>query len=386
MVIIGCDYHPSFQEIASVDTQTGECGERRLTHREEAEQFYSSLLEVLRARWIPCRRAPPPVRVVDRGRGGDSHETGREAEDRSPGCAVVAATDDGRPLPANLDARCGESQSAATAVASAGADAPAGDEPVAWGSAQRRSATQEGVVASRRPQGTGVDRPGSVGHASTARLTRLTDAEDPATDACAGRGSGEASSDAAVDDASRSRSADRPGVRVGGWNSRTLSLRETDRQQLGSAYWALPSSRTGSSRKVRASAAFDCARAALFTAREASRYRRRRTGVLAAFRTEEAAKLALLPDFSFTLEGGSQSDLLLSVLGLNPWLIHSVLGMFVPIYQGRALRAQIKIATAHHEQSMAYFGAVALRAFDEVEVALTNERLMAELLPHTENA
>jgi hypothetical protein len=35
---------------------------------------------------------------------------------------------------------------------------------------------------------------------------------------------------------------------------------------------------------------------------------------------------------------------------------------------------------------MAYFGAVALRAFDEVEVALTNERLMAELLPHTENA
>jgi outer membrane protein, multidrug efflux system len=29
---------------------------------------------------------------------------------------------------------------------------------------------------------------------------------------------------------------------------------------------------------------------------------------------------------------------------------------------------------------------VALRAFDEVEVALTNERLMGERLPHTENA
>jgi transposase len=40
MLIIGCDYHPGFQQIAFVDTETGECGERRLTHREEAEQFY----------------------------------------------------------------------------------------------------------------------------------------------------------------------------------------------------------------------------------------------------------------------------------------------------------------------------------------------------------
>ena len=32
MLIIGCDYHPSIQQIAWVDTETGECGERRLTH------------------------------------------------------------------------------------------------------------------------------------------------------------------------------------------------------------------------------------------------------------------------------------------------------------------------------------------------------------------
>jgi len=38
-----CDYHPGFQQIAFVDTETGECGERRLTHREEAEQFYGGL-------------------------------------------------------------------------------------------------------------------------------------------------------------------------------------------------------------------------------------------------------------------------------------------------------------------------------------------------------
>jgi len=40
MLIIGCDYHPSVQQIAWVDTETGECGERRLRHRAEAEEFY----------------------------------------------------------------------------------------------------------------------------------------------------------------------------------------------------------------------------------------------------------------------------------------------------------------------------------------------------------
>ena len=43
MLIIGCDYHPGFQQIALVDTETGELEERRLAHREEAEQFYQEL-------------------------------------------------------------------------------------------------------------------------------------------------------------------------------------------------------------------------------------------------------------------------------------------------------------------------------------------------------
>ncbi|PYX26804.1 MAG: hypothetical protein DMG80_20725 [Acidobacteria bacterium] len=43
MKIIGCDYHPGFQQIACVDTDTGEFGERRLERREEAEKFYRDL-------------------------------------------------------------------------------------------------------------------------------------------------------------------------------------------------------------------------------------------------------------------------------------------------------------------------------------------------------
>ncbi len=43
MLIIGRDYHPGFQQIALVDSETGEVNERRLEHREEAEKFYRDL-------------------------------------------------------------------------------------------------------------------------------------------------------------------------------------------------------------------------------------------------------------------------------------------------------------------------------------------------------
>ena len=40
MLIIGCDYHPSAQQIALEDTDTGEVSERRLCHREQAVHPY----------------------------------------------------------------------------------------------------------------------------------------------------------------------------------------------------------------------------------------------------------------------------------------------------------------------------------------------------------
>jgi hypothetical protein len=39
MMVIGCDYHPGFQQLAFVNTETGELEERRLAQREEAELF-----------------------------------------------------------------------------------------------------------------------------------------------------------------------------------------------------------------------------------------------------------------------------------------------------------------------------------------------------------
>jgi len=46
MKIIGCDYHPSWQQICWLDTETGETEERKLEHASgEAERFYRELRE-----------------------------------------------------------------------------------------------------------------------------------------------------------------------------------------------------------------------------------------------------------------------------------------------------------------------------------------------------
>ncbi len=44
MMIIGCDFHPSWQQIEWLDTETGETGERKLVHATgDAKQFYQQL-------------------------------------------------------------------------------------------------------------------------------------------------------------------------------------------------------------------------------------------------------------------------------------------------------------------------------------------------------
>jgi transposase len=49
MLIIGCDFHAGFQQVAMLDTSTAEVSRRRLQHPEEAQAFYAAL--------------PGPVRV-----------------------------------------------------------------------------------------------------------------------------------------------------------------------------------------------------------------------------------------------------------------------------------------------------------------------------------
>ena len=108
--------------------------------------------------------------------------------------------------------------------------------------------------------------------------------------------------------------------------------------------------------------------------------------VLAAFRKQEAARLALLPDLGVSLVGGRLGDNVLSLLRLNPWLVSAAVGMSIPIYEGGALRAKVQIATAEQAQAVAAYGAALLTAFEEVENALANESLVAMRLPFEEAA
>src|SRR5437870_9063809 len=44
MVLIGCDFHPSWQQVSWLDMETGETGEQKLVHAGgEAKQFYEQL-------------------------------------------------------------------------------------------------------------------------------------------------------------------------------------------------------------------------------------------------------------------------------------------------------------------------------------------------------
>jgi transposase len=44
MMIIGCDFHPSWQQVSWLDSESGDCGERKLVHANgDAQQFYKAL-------------------------------------------------------------------------------------------------------------------------------------------------------------------------------------------------------------------------------------------------------------------------------------------------------------------------------------------------------
>ena len=78
MMIIGCDFHPSWQQIAWLDSETGESGERKLVHASgEAQQFYRQLA------------APALIGMEATGQQPVVHRTGR-------GCGAR-----------DLDRRCG---------------------------------------------------------------------------------------------------------------------------------------------------------------------------------------------------------------------------------------------------------------------------------------
>jgi hypothetical protein len=152
MLIIGADYHPSFQQVAFLDTETGECGERKLAHKVEAERFYREV-----------KTNAERVRMEEAGHAGwferllgelnyelwigdpakiRAKRVRKQKNDR-PGCRTPIAVISGGSISTDLDAQSGKPRSATTAMAatSAGADADAIEEPTASHCSERRNST-----------------------------------------------------------------------------------------------------------------------------------------------------------------------------------------------------------------------------------------------------
>ena len=179
MIIIGVDFHPEFQQIASVDTDTGEFQEKRLTHPEEAEKFYRALAgQKVRmgmeasghARWFERLVAELQFEL----RIGDAAEirtkrVRKQKTDRQDAQLILSLLLEDR-FPQIWGTKLGEPGSAATVVAPAshGAGTHPNHEPAAGRRVKRRFALQEEVVAGTWTAATGVVSLGSVGYSTTA--------------------------------------------------------------------------------------------------------------------------------------------------------------------------------------------------------------------------
>jgi len=100
--------------------------------------------------------------------------------------------------------------------------------------------------------------------------------------------------------------------------------------------------------------------------------------VAAAFDRVGEARAAQLPRISLTAGGSSiSSDLFVLQDRSNPaWGFGA--NLLAPLYQGGALRAQVDIRTAEQKQAVAAYASAGLRAFGEVEGALSAENALRD--------
>ena len=100
--------------------------------------------------------------------------------------------------------------------------------------------------------------------------------------------------------------------------------------------------------------------------------------VAAAFDRVGEARAAQLPRISLTAGGSSvSSELLVLQEHSNPiWSVGA--NLMAPLYQGGALRAQVEIRSSEQKQAVAEYARAGLRAFGEVETALSSERALRD--------
>lgn len=100
--------------------------------------------------------------------------------------------------------------------------------------------------------------------------------------------------------------------------------------------------------------------------------------VAAAFHLIQVAEAARLPRIALTGSGGISTSELLRLANVPASFWQFGADMLAPLFTGGALQAQVKIANADQQATLALYGQAVLRAFNEVETTLANEQLLAD--------
>jgi multidrug efflux system outer membrane protein len=115
--------------------------------------------------------------------------------------------------------------------------------------------------------------------------------------------------------------------------------------------------------------------------------------VAAAFNRVGEAKAARLPAIALTTGVSAISSELFVLKSRDNPIWNLGANLLAPIYKGGALKTQVEIRTEEQRQAVAAYASVGLRAFGEVENALSaelaardRERILAETLSHSQRA
>jgi hypothetical protein len=161
MNIVGCDFHPGWQQVAVLDTETGEVREHKLDNGSGEAERYRQLASLAlvgleasgNSQWFEDLLLRG-TRSVDRRCGADPRQLRAQAEDGPARCGAHSEAAAGEPLSAALAARCRAARSAAVADSSsqAGRHSRPGEERIAapdarpWG-ADEAQAVEPGRTA-----------------------------------------------------------------------------------------------------------------------------------------------------------------------------------------------------------------------------------------------
>lgn len=100
--------------------------------------------------------------------------------------------------------------------------------------------------------------------------------------------------------------------------------------------------------------------------------------VAARFLATQSAERARLPRITISGNLGTSTSDLTNLVGLGPDFWSMGANFIAPIYTGGALEAQVDIRTAEQKEALAQYGMLALKAFAEVEQALSDDFLLKE--------